>query len=359
MCCCRSRSCWFLVVCWYIYFLVEDSTASDMNDLLLPSWTHSVVQPLERFTVCSSAASGGTELWECLSAEAFVFSLAVMLFMGCFCFVASCVTNNDSWIDRFWSIIPVVYAWIFTYFKRYDSVAASPLAWNSSCVVFSTLISLWGARLTYNFYRKGGYRCGGEDYRWMYVRSWPIFQRAPLLWYPFSFVVVSMFQAWLLWAIALPVMLLPGAPLTAADALFAGLFLVFLALETLTDQQQWEFQNEKRRLRPRRSDVNYDLGFCIDGAFAFSRHLNVWAEQSIWVCVFLAGASHAHGLHHVFVVGCVTLVALTIGSTRLTETISLSKYPLYAVYQQTTPMLVPTLRATDSRTTYLVGKASS
>eukprot|EP00951_Prasinocladus_malaysianus_P047828 scaffold652104_cov34-Prasinocladus_malaysianus.AAC.1 len=33
------------------------------------------------------------------------------------------------------------------------------------------LASLWGARLTYNFYIKGGYS-GGEDYRWQEVRKW-------------------------------------------------------------------------------------------------------------------------------------------------------------------------------------------
>jgi steroid 5-alpha reductase family enzyme len=34
-----------------------------------------------------------------------------------------------------------------------------------------SLTSLWGLRLTYNFYRKGGYKKGGEDYRWAYIRK--------------------------------------------------------------------------------------------------------------------------------------------------------------------------------------------
>lgn len=33
------------------------------------------------------------------------------------------------------------------------------------------LVSLWGFRLTYNFWRKGGYKAGGEDYRWAYIRK--------------------------------------------------------------------------------------------------------------------------------------------------------------------------------------------
>jgi steroid 5-alpha reductase family enzyme len=33
------------------------------------------------------------------------------------------------------------------------------------------LTTLWGLRLTYNFWRKGGYKKGGEDYRWAYIRK--------------------------------------------------------------------------------------------------------------------------------------------------------------------------------------------
>ena len=34
-----------------------------------------------------------------------------------------------------------------------------------------TLSTLWGIRLTFNFWIKGGYS-GGEDYRWKEVRKW-------------------------------------------------------------------------------------------------------------------------------------------------------------------------------------------
>ena len=33
------------------------------------------------------------------------------------------------------------------------------------------LVTLWGARLTFNFARKGGYAPGGEDYRWAVLRA--------------------------------------------------------------------------------------------------------------------------------------------------------------------------------------------
>jgi steroid 5-alpha reductase family enzyme len=41
------------------------------------------------------------------------------------------------------------------------------------------LITVWGARLTFNFARKGGYSwkfwSGEEDYRWEEVRKNPLF----------------------------------------------------------------------------------------------------------------------------------------------------------------------------------------
>ena len=58
-------------------------------------------------------------------------------------------------MDQIWSISPVVYAWYFCHIADY----------HPRLIVLALLISVWGARLTYNFYRKGGYN-GEEDYRW-------------------------------------------------------------------------------------------------------------------------------------------------------------------------------------------------
>ena len=37
--------------------------------------------------------------------------------------------------------------------------------------LMTVLVVAWGVRLTYNFARKGGYKKGGEDYRWAHVRE--------------------------------------------------------------------------------------------------------------------------------------------------------------------------------------------
>lgn len=290
----------------------------------------------------------------CISAEGFLLSFALMVGMGIFTFLASAVTNNDSWVDRLWSISPVVFSW--TLFVSNVVAAGGKFRADSPGFAFCVLVTLWGCRLTYNFYRRGGYKKGGEDYRWAHVRSWPIF-RSRITWFVFSFFVVSVFQSWLLWAITVPVQTLPvNSALSIPDTIFLGGFMFFLALETLTDQHQWEFQSEKRFLLPRRAGVDYDLGFCVDGVFAFSRHMNVWSEQSIWLMVWFAGAAHKGTLSDPMALGAVVLVALTIGSTTLTEKLSSKKYPEYKLYKQTTPMLIPTIRSTERLTKSLIAR---
>jgi steroid 5-alpha reductase family enzyme len=38
-------------------------------------------------------------------------------------------------------------------------------------IIFASLVTIWGIRLTYNYWRKGGYKKGEEDYRWAVVKK--------------------------------------------------------------------------------------------------------------------------------------------------------------------------------------------
>ena len=81
-----------------------------------------------------------------------------------FCWIASLITKDTSWVDRLWSIVPVVYVWIFAI----AGITAGDDA--VRLIVMAVLVSAWGARLTFNFARKGGYT-GMEDYRWAILRG--------------------------------------------------------------------------------------------------------------------------------------------------------------------------------------------
>ena len=73
-----------------------------------------------------------------------------------FCWIASLITKDTSWVDRIWSIVPVAYVWIFAGFAIGAGEDAGRL------VLMAVLVTAWGARLTFNFARKGGYT-GMED----------------------------------------------------------------------------------------------------------------------------------------------------------------------------------------------------
>jgi steroid 5-alpha reductase family enzyme len=75
-------------------------------------------------------------------------------------FVLSVPTNNYSWVDKSWSILPAYYAWHFALHGLKDWSAINP-----RLLAMAVVATVWGARLTYNFARKGGYRWSGEDYR--------------------------------------------------------------------------------------------------------------------------------------------------------------------------------------------------
>jgi len=65
------------------------------------------------------------------------------------------VTKNYSYVDRQWSIVPALHIWIFCYKSGFAE----------RHILMGFVATLWGARMTYNFWRKGGYS-GEEDYRW-------------------------------------------------------------------------------------------------------------------------------------------------------------------------------------------------
>ncbi len=64
-----------------------------------------------------------------------------------FCYVASLVSKDNSWVDRLWSIVPVAYVWVFAIAAGLTDVRLD---------VMAALVTLWGARLTFNVARKGG-----------------------------------------------------------------------------------------------------------------------------------------------------------------------------------------------------------
>jgi len=236
-------------------------------------------------------------------------------------------TKDTSWVDRIWSVVPAVYAWVFAGGANFTDARLNLLA---------SLITLWAARLTFNFARKGGYRPGGEDYRWEILRK----QMKPWQYQVFNIGFIVIAQNLLLLLIVMPMndLLLNPKPFGASDLALAALFLGLLTFETIADQQQWNFHKHKKAEAAAGRKV--EPGFLSSGLFSVSRHPNFFAEVSQWWVVLLFGITVA-GLTSTNWIGAVALTALFIGSTRFTEQISLSKYSAYADYQKRVSMLIP------------------
>lgn len=206
-------------------------------------------------------------------------------------------------------------------------------------------------RLTYNFWRKGGYHPDAEDYRWAVVKKKLPTNR--VVFFVFNLVFISTWQTVVLFLVTAPsyVLLLSStngmqpesAVFHAADIVFAVSILVLVLIQGVADQQQWNYQKAKKNkcLVPNSTFTAADLqrGFVTHGLWAHSRHPNVLAEQSIWVMLFvwswfLAGFNWS-------VVGTTTYLLPFLDSAKLTESISSSKYELYKDYQAQVGMFLP------------------
>ncbi|HWL02406.1 MAG TPA: DUF1295 domain-containing protein [Microbacteriaceae bacterium] len=265
----------------------------------------------------------------------FLLAVIVAGAASAFCWIASLITRDTSWVDRLWSIVPVVYVWIFA--------AGAGLA-DPRLDVMAILVTAWGARLTYNFARKGGYS-GVEDYRWPILRA----KMSPFGWHVFNLFFIVIFQNAVLLAIALPaqtafehsVVSAQPTPFGVIDVVLALAFLAFLAGETIADQQQWDFHKAKQAGGPGTSPSETRPRFLQTGLWRVSRHPNYFFEQAQWWVVFGFGAVAAGSVLIWTAVGPLLLLAIFIGSTIFTESITRSKYPEYADYQARVSPIVP------------------
>jgi len=79
--------------------------------------------------------------------------------------IVSEVNRNWSQVDRVWSILPTIFN---AHFAVWAHMNGMPTARVDNVLAFSVL---WSVRLTFNYWRRGGYQIGSEDYRWMIIKD--------------------------------------------------------------------------------------------------------------------------------------------------------------------------------------------
>lgn len=242
--------------------------------------------------------------------------------------IPSTGTSDPSIVDRLWSIMPWVYTWHW-----FISSLSSGL--NSRLLIMTLLATIWGLRLTYNFYIKGGFS-GGEDYRWAVIRIWYPGWR----WELFNLVFICCFQQCAVMAFTVPAVaaMQSDAPLSALDRVATALFLLLVLGEAVADAQMFAFQSEKYRRKAAKEDMGeYADGFIQTGLWGLCRHPNYFCEVTMWWVFYLFSITPTGSYFNWTIWGVIFLTGLFLlpgASLDITEALSSNKYPEYVNYQK-------------------------
>ncbi|KAF3918778.1 hypothetical protein AA313_de0202989 [Arthrobotrys entomopaga] len=278
--------------------------------------------------------------------DPFASSIIASLVLSILTLLLSEVTRNYSQVDRLWSILPAVYICHYSYWASLNNLYSDRV--NTAAV----LSVAWSIRLTYNYWRKGGYQWSSEDYRWNHIKATiggPAF-------FLMNITFISFIQNILLVAITTPVYLFliisknfpkDEATTATADTVFSRGMMLAIILAFFADQQQWSFHQAKHNYKatgkvPAGWDKDeLERGFIYSGLWAFSRHPNFVAEQLFWVLLYQWSAFVTDSVYNWAGVGALSYLLLFQGSTWLTELITASKYKDYKMYQKNVSMFLP------------------
>ena len=266
----------------------------------------------------------------------------VFVITSLWCFVTSELSGNYSQTDKLWSIMPIIYAWLATYWS----------GWGPQMILISIVISVWGLRLTFNFGRRGGYHWkfweGEEDYRWAILQTKPHLEKR-WVWSLFNFFFISFYQHALILLFTLPILLVVEADTLHPNTMdygLAALGILIVVMEAIADQQQWNFQRKKHALIQEGKELvePYKAGFVQSGLWSKMRHPNYTAEQSFWLVIYLFSVSATGQWLNWSITGALLLLILFQKSSEFSEEISASKYPAYKDYQKRVGRFIPGMK---------------
>lgn len=271
--------------------------------------------------------------------DSFIDLVTIMVVVALSCFIISELSGNYSQVDKIWSIIPLVYVWFITVRGGF----------NERLILMAIMTTLWGARLTFNFARRGGYNSipwkGEEDYRWAVLRRMPYLNKRTV-WLFFNLIFISLYQNTLILLFSLPVIVAWQGAATQIgwlDIVATILILMLIVAETVADQQQFDYHKRKAARSGKEDEISAEFkrGFNTSGLWRFVRHPNYAAEQAIWISFYLYGVSATGRWLNWSLSGAILLVLLFFGSSSFSEKISAGKYPEYSDYIRRVPRFIP------------------
>lgn len=245
-----------------------------------------------------------------------VISLGISMLIQLFFFTFAVIRKTDLFTDLSYGITFVIVAWATLFATEYTTTPK----W-----VAVALISLWGVRIAgYLFMRILTIK---KDRRFDGIREDPI-----------KFAMFWLLQGFSVWVIMLPAMALIG--LTQTEDIhtisWAGAFISFLGLviETIADQQKFDFKNE-----------NPDM-WADTGLWKYSRHPNYFGEMLVWWGIFILVAPFLEGIAFLVLAGPIWITALLLFITGIPTIESRydEKYAdnnAYHEYKRRTSLLIP------------------
>tara|TARA_B100001093_G_C26821077_1_gene1011907 strand:+ start:397 stop:1311 length:915 start_codon:yes stop_codon:yes gene_type:complete len=255
-------------------------------------------------------------------------------------FVTAELSKNYSQTDKLWSLTPILFSWIAVVYSD----------WNPRMILIAIPVTIWGLRLSYNFYRRGGYSIkfweGEEDYRWSILQEKEPFNKK-WVYTLFNLFFISLYQHFLILLFTLPIILsMENTDIGFFDVILALMILGLVYMETVADQQQYDYQTEKYKRINNNEKLEgiYAKGFTHTGLWAIMRHPNYAAEQAIWIVFYGFSVTATGEIINWSIIGALLLVVLFKSSSDFSEEISEKKYPEYSKYQASVGRFIPKLK---------------
>ena len=187
---------------------------------------------------------------------------------------------------------------------------------------------LWGVRLSLHIaLRKRG---KGEDFRYAAMRA-----ENPETFQVRSLVTIFFLQAFLIWAISLPVQIaqVQDSPeaLTLLDLLGVTVWLIGFGIEAVADRQLKRFLSDPA-----------NRGRVMDrGLWRYSRHPNYFGDSLVWWGIYLVAASTPWGWATIFSPLLMTFFLTNVSGKPMLERALAQRREGYQEYMQTTSPFFP------------------
>ena len=236
--------------------------------------------------------------------------------------VVSLALNNSSIVDSFWGMGFILTTWVY--------FAQTPEGFFGRRLLISTLVTLWGLRLSfYILWRNWG---KPEDFRY---RKWR--EEAGSKWWWQSFLRVFLLQGILLWIISIPLLAaqtsISPSYFTWLDGLGVAAWLVGFFFEAVGDWQLARFKANPENHGKVMSQ----------GVWHYTRHPNYFGDAAQWWGFYLLAAATLTGIWTVFSPAIMTLLLLRVSGVALLEKTLKETRTGYREYIETTSAFVPWL----------------